>query len=953
MENESGSSKGFVPRFLPWGIAAGMLVVYLITVRGWATFGGLAHLSRAFGWEWHPAYVAPLYHLISYPFRWLPGGMQILGLNVFGLICSVLSIALLARSVALLPHDRTREQRQFERSDDSRLSVPGAWIPPLLAALVCGLQLTFWENAVIASGEALDLLLFAYVIRCLLEHRVDQRDSWLVRMSFAYGLGITNNFAMIAFLPALLLALFWMKGLSLLNFRLCLRMALVGLAALSLYFVLPALQGSAGVGSLSFFEALKVNLGFQKASILGFPRFRLLLIGLTSLMPVFFMGIKWPAQFGDISAVGNALTNVMTHLIHVVFFVACLYVAFDPPFSPRKLGFGYAFLPIYYLGALSIGYFTGYFLLVFSPRRSARPARSWERASSLRMAFSYGITAVVWIALLGVPAGLLYKNFPEIQQANSRSLSVFAEAMARSLPDRSVVLSDDPVSLYALLAAAAPSGSRKEWILVDTKSLTQPGYHRHLRKLHPQRWPGPGSGYPLLDRIPDPVVLETVVSLSQSNTLYYLQPSFGYFFEKFHLVPHQMVYELRPYPAELVSAPPLPPDVIKENDEFWSGSKEGELKQWLKPAGAKKQKLDPNSLTAFLKVSYSQRLNHFAVELQRSGDLKKAGEYFGLALAAYPENPAAFVNLDYNRLFTAGQRTSPKPSEGAVERLAPYNGDWNTLLSVNGPVDEPNSCFLLAEILAKGRNSRQAAQQLERVLFFNPENRLARIGLVSMYVQSQFYKQALDLIGQIRANPGSQPLTPDETLALMQSEAWTYAGQNQLAGAEKILRAAQETYPQYSAPFSTLSEIYLAVGQLTNAMGVLETQMKLQPENVNAIINYGALKRKSGDVSQSIALLNNAVKLQPQNTYALMNRAMAYLESGKLDLAESDFESLKKILPRPVYAVSYGLGEIAYQKKRRKDALSHYKDFLRLAPPGTPEINTVRDRVKNLEKGAF
>ena len=73
MENESGSSKGFVSRYLPWGVAAGMLVVYLITIRGWATFEGLAHLSRTFGWEWHPAYVAPLYYLLSYPLRWLPG----------------------------------------------------------------------------------------------------------------------------------------------------------------------------------------------------------------------------------------------------------------------------------------------------------------------------------------------------------------------------------------------------------------------------------------------------------------------------------------------------------------------------------------------------------------------------------------------------------------------------------------------------------------------------------------------------------------------------------------------------------------------------------------------------------------------------------------------------------------------------------------------------------------
>ena len=60
-----------------------------------------------------------------------------------------------------------------------------------------------------------------------------------------------------------------------------------------------------------------------------------------------------------------ALTSFMFHLIHAVFLVVCLWVAFDPPFSPRHLGLGLPFLTFYYLGALSVGYYCGYFLLVF------------------------------------------------------------------------------------------------------------------------------------------------------------------------------------------------------------------------------------------------------------------------------------------------------------------------------------------------------------------------------------------------------------------------------------------------------------------------------------------------------------------------------------------------------------------------------------------------------------
>jgi len=44
---------------------------------------------------------------------------------------------------------------------------------------------------------------------------------------------------------------------------------------------------------------------------------------------------------------------------------AAALIAGRSPLSARQVGFGYPFLPIYYLGALSIGYYSGYFLLVF------------------------------------------------------------------------------------------------------------------------------------------------------------------------------------------------------------------------------------------------------------------------------------------------------------------------------------------------------------------------------------------------------------------------------------------------------------------------------------------------------------------------------------------------------------------------------------------------------------
>src|SRR5688572_8414580 len=218
----------FVQKRLPWLIGAVMLVVYLVTLSRWMVMPAAPTYARALGWDWQPVLFQPLYHALTFPFRFLPGEWQILALNLFSAVCSAIALALLARSVSILPFDRTRDQRALEQNEFSFLTIRTNWIPPLLAALVCGLQLTFWEHSVSASTEALDLLIFAWILRDLLEYRLDEKNTRLYRVALIYGLAMTNNFAMIGFAPAFALALIWIKGRSFFNKRFLIRLALFG-----------------------------------------------------------------------------------------------------------------------------------------------------------------------------------------------------------------------------------------------------------------------------------------------------------------------------------------------------------------------------------------------------------------------------------------------------------------------------------------------------------------------------------------------------------------------------------------------------------------------------------------------------------------------------------------------------------------------------------------------------
>ena len=85
-------------------------------------------------------------------------GSQLYSLFYLTAFLAALSLALLARSVALLPFDRTWDARLRERSEFSLLSLKTAWLPVVLACAVAGLQLSFWEHATVFTGEMLDLL---------------------------------------------------------------------------------------------------------------------------------------------------------------------------------------------------------------------------------------------------------------------------------------------------------------------------------------------------------------------------------------------------------------------------------------------------------------------------------------------------------------------------------------------------------------------------------------------------------------------------------------------------------------------------------------------------------------------------------------------------------------------------------------------------------------------------
>lgn len=1014
MQEKHQAHPGFARTVLPWVLAAGALLIYLITINHWVTLNSLAFTAKVTGWDWTLPLQAPLFYILTYPIRWLPAGVQPIALNIFAAVCSALTLALLARSVALLPHDRTHAQRQRERSENSLLTIPLAWIPPLFAAAILAFQMTFWEHATAATNEALDLLLFAYLIRCLLEFRIDQKESWLTRFALIYGLGATNNWALIGFFPLFLVALIWILGLRFFRPGFLLRMTAWGLLGLSLYFLLPIFWALSDQPNVGFWEALKAELANQKSFLFDTPslRNRAFVLSLTSLLPLLILGIRWPSSFGDTSAAGAALTNLMFRVIHIVFLAACIWIFFDQRFSPRALGFGLPFLSFYYLSALAIGYLSGYILLVFGETKT----KTWHRRSQGGVLLDYGLTGAVCLAAVAVPAALVYKNFNVIWSNNGPILKGFAEIAAKELPQAgAIILSDEPYSLLLLEAYLSREGTAHRNLLVHSGSLSVPDYHRALQTRYGTRWPDITQGVPKGEVIEDVTLLQLITSLGQSNRVFYLHPSFGFYFESFHQRPRGVVYELVRYQTnDLTQVPALQPADLDFNTQFWSNFN-GSIQKV-----ASLSRLDSRD-SRELANHYSRALNYWGVELQKHQRNDQALALFRTALDLNSNNIPAAVNLEYNHTLRTGQARTNEIAKIIQDKLGQTT--WDSVLVKNGPFDHPDFCMRFGNELARQNLFRQAAAQFARVQAHDPNHVEARLALADLLLKAGAADKALAHIETVRTLKTPLATLHSTQMELVRLEAAAHFAKSNYPSAERVLLEAERLYPDELGVLDGLVMLYGQTQQYTNALNAIDKILKVAPDNVQASINQATIHFNNQKYDQAVASLDRVLRRDSKNLQALLykvfvyiesknykeaeteierilnidpenqqgllykavvkietknydaaiepldklldqnppasmqvdglrNRAIANLHRGKLGEAKADYERLQRLVPR-YYVAYYGLGEIAYQQKQTADAIRYYDLYLRHSPTNyaamQDERKVIEDRLRQLK----
>jgi tetratricopeptide (TPR) repeat protein len=978
----------------PWLVGLAALALYGLTLHHWVTFGSLPFASQITGWDWHPGPLPwrpnpqyPLFFILTYPLRLLPAGWRVVGWNVFTAVCAALTLAMLARSVRLLSHDRTKEQRLREGGEFALLSVRAAFLPAAFAVLLLAGQLTFWQNAVAGTGEMIDLLVFAFLILCLLEFRISQSERRLNLLAFVYGVGMANNWALIGFFPCFLLALIWIKRMGFFNWKFVLRMTGWGGLGLLLYGLLPLLGAIHHDGS--FWELLHQKLTEQHLYLTRLPRYYAFIAGIATLLPLLFAAINWPSFEAELSAGAHNLTRVMFRVLHVVFLAVGVLMFFDVKSSPspRNMGMGVVtgapgFLSFYYLAALSVGYFSGYVLLVFGKELTFR----WGRATGILRVINLVVTGLLWAAAIGLPALLFRENFPHMRDFTSPVVAQFGNEMAKALPSKpAIVLADDRFRLYLAMGASQKLGLPDQYTFVDSRALIHREYLRYLV----ERYPAFRKEHIDLDSLPEEVtgrqIGDLLEDLSQRQWVYYLHPSFGNYFERVCMTPHRLGGDVHPYPTNALATLGLTPAQIATNQAYWHKLEKESLAGLLElakrgPDGLPKRSADAVRIANY----YSQMLDYWGTELQKAGTelklpllLNDAGDQFAEAFRLNPLNYVARLNQQFN----AHLRGLPPPPGLLISspELADQVTSWEATYNLDGPADVPDLDIRIGTFFAGRGVYLQAAHLFQRCLELAPNDPEAELALAKTYIDMGLMDAGLALIRDSRQRAAGDPVE------MARIEALAYAKKNDFAQADKLLTEARLKYPKDERFPGWMAEFYRRMGYsallqdkddpskekeaakwFQKALAASSDQLQLLNTTMNVTahaaeipginLQKAEMQMMLKDYPAAILTLNALVRQDPENPVPLLNRAISELQGGQIPAAKIDYLALEKmgleVLRRwqiPEHMVYYGLAQVA-QKQRDKPAEIHYdRLYLKFAPHNTLEFTNVTQQLHQLE----
>ncbi len=926
------------------------------------TPGSLAATCKVAGWDWIPSADRPLTWLLTQPFHLLPAGWIPVALNFFAAALAALTLGAVARSIELLLPNGRPEKTWLAR------------LPVLLGVISCGLQLDFWREATAFSGEMLDVLLLATAGWCLLEHNVEKKRHWLDAAVLGWSTGMAENWVMLVTLPLFVGALIWLRGLRFFEKDFLLRTALLGAAGFAFFF-LPALGHSlnphsalgAGESWLAPLRSLKGTFHVLYYNFWSWHRLAVIGVLVYLLVPVLPCLMRMKNEDAPNLPPLDKMQVRMLRGLRFVLLLACVWLAFDPIVGPRaivrsEMGIEMPLLTFDYLCALGTAFLASNLLFpIFIPPERRSRSR-FEKARLLFQRYPLPLLLapllLVTIALLLlVTIALLARNWPAMVGGGRPTLELFGRTVAATLPaGGGIVLADDSIKLSLVQAALTRRADADNWLAANLQLLPNGRYRAALERKLPAGWQ-PGSGDISLDK-----VLQLLNHVARTNKIYFLQPHNGIFlFELFQPQPLGAAARLEPYPENHFERAAVSAATIAAGEKFWDTEWQLNLSaltpKHLRPAAGEvffkhHFGLVPaqHDEAIFLRDWYSAALDDWGVVLQRQGKLLAAQTRFAQSLALNTNNFAAAVNAQVCSNLLAGKPVS-LTSIGGLSKQFRNIQQLAQAVSACGELDHPGIRFLLGNACLTAGWPRQAWAEFDRAHELAADELPPQIALVQLYSRCNMHAEVFAGIKEMRRRlDHSTPagLTLETELAVLEARSW-FAQTNVLQG-RQVLSDLAASHPHDVQVAETVFKAYLAFGDATNALALVEAQLAKNPDNISALNNRAALLIQTRRAAEALPVLHHALALTNLPSIRL-NRAIAEMQLQDFAAAEKDYLLLTNAAVDP-FSVHFGLAEIAENRRDTNAAIRQLEISLTNAPAGSLKWQQAGARLDALKNGS-
>lgn len=128
----------------------------------------------------------------------------------------------------------------------------------------------------------------------------------------------------------------------------------------------------------------------------------------------------------------------------------------------------------------------------------------------------------------------------------------------------------------------------------------------------------------------------------------------------------------------------------------------------------------------------------------------------------------------------------------------------------------------------------------------------------------------------------------------------------------------------------------------------LQSILKDDPKNLNALIQMGNLYFDADQFNQALETYSKVLQIEPKNADVRTDLGIMYRKKGDYDRAIAEFKRAAEMAPKHVNS-RYNLGIVLlHDKGDIKGAIKAWEDFLRVEPTG-PRADNIRNQMDKMK----